>query len=126
MINFTKLSATARRLALAASFGTASLAAAADLPSGRYRCYEPPTYVVTAWFDIEPNGTYRFQGESPARFRYDARTRDLTWIEGALATHHSGGRYEPPAAGSTAAQRHTIVLLPRGDSIASECYLTTH
>lgn len=104
-------------------------AACADaLPSGRYRCYEPPSYVVVSWFDILPDRTYRFQGEAPARFAYEAGTRELRWREGELATSHAGATYHPPAADAPARQRHTIVLESRGESggTPTECYLTTH
>lgn len=115
--------------AAAALLITLDGARAAELPSGRYRCYVPPSYAVTAWFDIHPEGRYQFQGEAPTRFAYDSASRRLTWIDGELASSSSGASYHPPEAGAPASQRHTIVLHAKpgeSRSSASECYLTTH
>lgn len=98
-------------------------------PEGRYRCYEPPSYVVTAWFDLQADGTYRFQGQAPARYSYDPLKRQLRWLDGALAETHAGAIYHAPAAGGTAGQRHTLALqahAPSRTAAAGECYLTTH
>lgn len=100
-----------------------------ELPTGRYRCYQPPSYVVTAWFDIEPGHTYRFQGEAPQPFRYDPVTRRIVWTGGELAQAHAGGTYHPPTADSALGSRHAIVLEPRARRDAgpvTECFLTTH
>ena len=105
-----------------------ALAHAAELPTGRYRCYQPPAYTVTAWFDILPDGTYSFQGEPPARFSYEPKNGAVRWQEGVLATRHGGGRYVPPSPQKGGGLRHTIVLESRDAAApaADECYLTTH
>lgn len=123
-----------RFLKHSALFGAALLSAShaalsAELPAGRYRCYVPPSYTVTAWFDILPDGTYQFQGEPPARFSYDPATRRLSWLEGEFAASLTGATYHPPAAASPTGQRHAIVLQERPAAVkdnAPECYLTTH
>ncbi|MCB1906200.1 MAG: hypothetical protein KDH15_02425 [Rhodocyclaceae bacterium] len=103
------------------------LAAAAAPPSGRYRCYLPPGYQVTGWFDLRDDGRYLFQGGEPARYRYDADTGRLTWIDGELAAEYPGGRYYSPSGDAPTGRRHAIVLEHRDAGGArSECFLTTH
>lgn len=98
------------------------------LPAGRYRCYAPPAYDVTAWFDILDESRYLFQGEAPGRFRFDPASRQVHWQDGILAETRRAGRYHPPAADAPTGQRHAIVLEPRaeGGPATSECFLTTH
>jgi len=115
------------------------LATAADRPpAGRYRCYQPPSYVVTAWFDLETNGTYRLQGDPPARYSFDPATRVLRWLDGEYAGTGKVGLYVPPAAKDATeyatAQRHAIVMTapknlrpPKGERDPRvQCLLTTH
>lgn len=116
---------------LAAALLFAPLAAAAEdirLPAGRYRCYQPPSYVVTAWFDIVDGDRYLFQGDAPGRYRFDPASREVHWEDGVLADAHRTGRYHPPSAEAPTGQRHAIVLAPRAQDGGkpSECFLTTH
>ncbi|MCB1956395.1 MAG: hypothetical protein KDG55_12010 [Rhodocyclaceae bacterium] len=99
-----------------------------DLPLGRYRCYAPPSYAVTAWFDVTDGQTYRYQGRSEGRLRFDASSATVRWLDGALAEHYAGGRFFTPASGAPTGERFAIVLEPRPGSAApaSECFLTTH
>lgn len=105
-----------------------SLAAvAAQPPSGRYRCYQPPGYHVTAWFDLYEDGRYRFQGGDPAHYDFDGASDRVTWIDGELADDHLGGRYFPPSEQAPTGRRHAIVLERREPGTpGSECFLTTH
>lgn len=123
--------------ALTALFGllVGDLAAASDRPpAGRYRCYQPPSYVVTAWFDLDLDGTYRLQGGPPARYAFDPATRVVRWLDGEHAGTGQVGLYVPPAAEHATAQRHAIVMTapknlrpPRDDRDPRvQCLLTTH
>lgn len=97
------------------------------LPPGRYRCYQPPGYAVSAWFDILPDGTYSFQGQAPQAFSFDGATRKVTWSAGELARISGGGVYHAPSSGAATGQRHAIVLDEKDpDTPSSECFLTTH
>ncbi len=115
--------------ALLAALPAVASAAGEALPAGRYRCYQPPSYAVTAWFDLAADGSYRFQGEDAARYAYDPDSRRVTWLDGALARDHSGGIYHPPSTEAPTGQRHAIVLERREEAAPaapSECFLTTH
>lgn len=103
-------------------------------PVGRYRCYEPPAYTVVSWFDFDADGTYRFNGGAPARYRYDAERRLVTWLDGELASGRQVGIYVAPVAGGQESSRYVIALSPRpelrpgssGWKRLVQCYLTTH
>ena len=128
-MNAALLARNGRAALLAACLPCCAVSQAAEPPAGRYRCYEPPSYSVTAWFDLLPDGRYQFQGEPAQRFSYEPGTRHIAWLAGELASSHGGGEYQAPAPGAAAGQRHTIVLLPLSKSAAgprTECYLTTH
>lgn len=114
--------------------GNLAAAAAERPPAGRYRCYQPPSYVVTAWFDLEADGTYRLQGGPPARYAFDPATRVVRWLDGDHAGTGKVGLYVPPAAEHATAERHAIVMTgpknlrpPRNDRDPRvQCLLTTH
>lgn len=112
-------------LALYLSLAAAPALAAEDVPSGRYRCYQPPRYTVSAWFDLLPERSYSFQGDAPQRFSYDRERRELSWLGGELAGRKA--TYQPPGAGA-AGERHAIILEAgeAGASTAVECFLVTH
>jgi hypothetical protein len=126
------------RLAALLLLATDASAAAERPPAGRYRCYQPPSYVVTAWFDLDLDGTYRLQGGPPARYAFDPATRVLRWLDGEHAGSGKVGLYVPPAAKDATehatAQRHAIVMTapknlrpPRNDRDPRvQCLLTTH
>ena len=121
--------------------GDAAATAGERPPAGRYRCYQPPSYMVTAWFDLEADGTYRLQGDPPARYAFDPATRVLRWLDGGQAGSGQVGLYVPPAAkggqpatGQATAERHAIVMTspknlrpPKNDRDPRvQCLLTTH
>ncbi len=97
-------------------------------PLGRYRCYAPPTYVVTAWFDIVEPGRYLHQGQTPGRFQFDPDQGTVSWQDGEFAADYSGGRFHTPSDTAPTGMRYAIILEPRPgrDAPASECLLTTH
>lgn len=114
--------------------GDLAAAAAERPPAGRYRCYQPPSYVVIAWFDLETDGTYRLQGGPPGRYAFDPATRVVRWLDGEHAGTGQVGLYVPPAVEHATAQRHAIVMTapknlrpPRNDRDPRvQCLLTTH
>ncbi|MCB1916118.1 MAG: hypothetical protein KDG52_10415 [Rhodocyclaceae bacterium] len=116
-----------RSLTALLALGLPLAATAEGPPSGRYRCYQPPNYQVTAWFDLIDDGQYLFQGGPPARYAFDAASGRLTWMNGDLAAEHTGARYHPPSTQAPNGRRHAIVLERREPGQAgSECFLTTH
>jgi hypothetical protein len=143
---FTEPTATARRSrpsALAGSChsacfglllfaGLASAALAQTPPFGRYRCYQPPAYTVTAWFDLDAAG-YRLNGGSAQPYQIDRESGKLTWSGNGI-DGRGHGRYSPPGTNSDDGARHTIVLsttpapLPtqRDWARLPRCYMTTH
>ena len=105
-----------------------AMAAAEEPPVGRYRCYAPPSYSVTAWFDIVEPGRYLFQGRSAGRYAYDPAKNVVTWLDGGFAGDYAGARFYTPSDQAPTGQRYAIVLTPRDgrEAPASECLLTTH
>jgi len=114
----------------------AGLAQAADAPppAGRYRCYQPPDYVVLSWFDLAADGTYRLQGGPVARYSWEPGRKIVRWLDGAHAKQGLVGIYEPPPDDDQWPRRHTIVLARRADTRPGsagwaklpQCYLTEH
>lgn len=100
------------------------------LPPGKYRCYQPPSYVVTNWFELNADGSYRPHEGASGRYVYDGATRIVRWSDGFLggksALHH------PPGPQSPGGSRHTLFFgadartnkkaLPTRE----QCFLTTH
>jgi len=103
-------------------------------PAGRYRCYQPPAYTVTAWFDFEADGTYRLNGAAAQRYRYDAAKSLVRWTSGDFAQSRYVGIYMPPGKAGGDEDRYTIVLATRDDARPGKagwdrlqrCYLTMH
>ena len=121
-----------RLLALILACGFATAAFAQAPPDGRWRCYQPPGYVVTAWFDLAAGGV-SVNGDTPLPVRIDAASGRIALPPGALAPHREG-LYLPPGTAQGDAERHTLVLLrtagqrpgSRGWERLPRCYLTTH
>jgi len=107
-------------------------ASAQTPPQGRYRCYEPPTYGVMAWFDLDARGI-SVHGDAPQVVRIDAVTGRIDLPQNALPPFRHGFYFPPGAAGGDA-ERATIVLARRADRRPGQpawarlprCYLTTH
>jgi hypothetical protein len=123
------------RLALLTLLLLAGTAAAADMPppAGRYRCYQPPDFLVVSWFDFEADGTYRLQGGASARYAWEATGRRVRWLDGEHAKQGLVGIYQPPPDASHGPRRHTIVLARANVKPGSrawdklpQCYLTEH
>lgn len=123
--------------ALAALGLAASLCAQAAQgapPAGRYRCYQPPAYTVTAWFDLEAGGRYRLNGGEPQAYSFDAGKSLIRWSREEAAQGWRAGRYLPPGSPGPDLDRYTIVIVPRDDARPGQpgwdkferCYLTTH
>ncbi|MCM2290346.1 MAG: hypothetical protein NDI67_15080 [Sulfuritalea sp.] len=118
-------------LAIASLFhaGTAFAQAPA---TGRYRCYEPPSYTVMAWFDLDAKGI-SVHGDAPQAVRIDTAKGRLDLPRDALPPYRHGFYFPPGAAGGDA-ERVTIVLTSRADQRPGRsgwvnlprCYLTTH
>ena len=121
-------------LALLALSLLPAAAAAEAPPPGRYRCYQPPDYVVVSWFDFEADGTYRLQGGPPARYVWEAKGKRVRWLDGEHARQRLVGIYQPPPDAGKWPRRHTIVLANRdgakpggaGWEQLPQCYLTEH
>ncbi len=107
---------------------------AVAVAAGRYRCYQPPTYTVTAWFDLESDGSYRLNGGAPQRFAYDPARALIRWSGGDFASRRLFGIYMPPGKPGADEDRVTIVLSKRADmrparkgwEVLERCYLTMH
>jgi hypothetical protein len=116
---------------LAGLLAAGTTLAQAPLP-GKYRCYQPPAYTVTAWFELG-EGRARIDGGDPAPFRYDAAAARIDWTTDALAPHRHGFHYPAGVPGDDAG-RPTIVLAPRAPARPGQpgwarlprCYLITH
>lgn len=121
-----------KTLLLLAGLFAAGAAAAQEPAAGKYRCYQPPAYTVTAWFELG-EGQARIDGGAPAPFRYDAAAARIDWTTDALAPHRHGFHY-PAGAPGDATGRPTVVLAPRATARPGQpgwarlprCYLITH
>ena len=114
--------------------GATATAADTPLPAGRYRCYQPPAFTVTAWFDLEANGTYRVNGGKWQRYAFDAEKSLVRWSGSDFAAGQGYGVFIPPGGPGGEEARHTIVLSGRADARPGmsgwarleRCYMTTH
>ena len=119
-----------RLLAIILACGMAGAAAAPSPPDGRWRCYQPPSYTVLAWFDLAGAGM-AVNGNPPAPVRFEAGRLSLP--ADALPSYGEA-LYLAPGSARGDAERHTLVLLPapgqqaggRGWDRLPRCYLTTH
>lgn len=115
-----------------ASFLLTGAASGQAPANGRYRCYEPPSYGVMAWFDLDAKGI-SVHGDAPQVVRIDAVTGRIDLPQNTLPPYRHGFYYLPDAAGGDAG-RSTIVLARRADQRPGQpawaklprCYLTTH
>lgn len=115
-----------------AAFLLAGPASAQAPVQGRYRCYEPPGYGVTAWFDLDAEGI-SLHGDVPQAVRIDVATGRIDLPKDTLPPYRHGFFFPPDAAGGDAG-RATIVLARRADQRPGRpgwarlprCYLTTH
>lgn len=111
-------------------FGLAGAALAQTPPPGRWRCYQPPSYVVLAWFDLGADNI-AVDGNAPLPVRFEGGR--LALPVAALPPYREG-LYLPPAATQGDAERHTLVLSRtpgrpaggRGWDALPRCYMTTH
>jgi hypothetical protein len=119
-----------RLLGLLLACGLVGTAAAQTPPDGRWRCYQPPSYTVLAWFDLADD-SIAVNGNPPAPVRFDAGRLGLP--ADALPPHGEA-LYLAPGSARGDAERHTLVLLRtpgqkaggRGWERLPRCYLTTH
>jgi hypothetical protein len=104
-------------------------------PAGRYRCYQPPGYVVLSWFDFGSDGTYRFQGGPVAHYTWESSPRSVVrWLDGEFASQRVVGIYQAPPEAGQWPRRHTIVLAKSAEAQSGsagwekfpQCYLTEH
>ncbi len=119
-----------RLLALILACGVVGAAAAQMPPEGRWRCYQPPSYGVLAWFDLTGGGI-AVNGNPPLPVRFDAGRLGLP---AAALPPHGEALYLAPGSARGDAERHTLVLLRTpgqkpgglGWERQPRCYLTTH
>ena len=119
-----------RLLAMILACGMAGAVAAPSPPAGRWRCYQPPSYTVLAWFDLAGDNI-AVDGNPPAPVRFEAGRLILP---AAVLPPHGEALYLAPGSVRGDAERHTLVLLRtpgqqaggRGWERLPRCYLTTH
>jgi hypothetical protein len=101
--------------------------AAEPPPPGKYQCYQPPAFRVTAWLELRADGSYRAHAQPEGRYVYEGQTRQVRWLDGYLAGRFA--LHQPPGPDSP---RHTLVFGADGKTRAKalqgleQCYLTTH
>lgn len=109
-----------------------SAGALAQVPSGRYRCYEPPNYAVMAWFDLAP-AAIAVNGDEATSLRIDHASGRIDLPPDAIPPWRLGWHFAPGAQGGDA-ERVTIVLARHAGQRPGtpawgrlpRCYLTTH
>ena len=122
-----------RRLLAAVLVSIAYLAVTAfaqSPPEGRWRCYQPPDYLVLAWFDLGA-GQIAVNGNPPVAVVPGEASLGLP--AGTLPPWRHGF-YLAPGSAQGDAERHTLVLAARADvprrgrgwERLPRCYLTTH
>jgi hypothetical protein len=100
--------------------------------TGRYRCYEPPSYSVMAWFDLTAKDI-SVNGNDPVPIRIDAAGGRIDLPPDAIPPWRFGWPFAPGAKDGDA-ERVTLVLARRADQRPGNpawvrlprCYLTTH
>ena len=110
--------------------GMAGAVLAQTPPPGRWRCYQPPSYTVLAWFDLAGE-TIAVDGNAPVAVRFVAGRLGLP---AAALPPFREGLYLPPGTAQGDAERHTLVLLRTPGQRAGgpgwekhpRCYMTTH
>ena len=119
------------RLAVTVLLLVVSGIAVAELLPGKYRCYRPPSYEVTAWFELG-EGQVRINGGAPQPVAYDATAARLDWPGEALHPWRHG-HYFPEGVPDDGTARTTVLLSPQADLPKPSarvrlprCYLTTH
>lgn len=130
----THLPSLRRSLVTAMSAGILLAGAAfAQAPAqGRYRCYEPPSYTVMAWFDLAGE-EISVNGAAAKSVRIDTGTGRMALPHDALPPYRHGFHFAPGTKDGDA-ERATIVLARRADARPGQrswatlprCYLTTH
>ena len=109
-----------------------SSSSSGQIATGRYRCYEPPSYAVMAWFDLTAN-QISVNGNDPMPVRVDTASGRIDLPPDAIPPWRFGWHFAPGAKNGDA-ERVTIVLARRAEQRLGNqawvrlprCYLTTH